>query len=236
MADRARRFERGWRQRHGITDAATRLVGARGGVAEVSAGPFAGMRYPVDRLADVDTPVGKLMGVYEVEIYAPFEKAIAGGTETFIDIGCADGYYAVGMPYASPKITTHAFDLAKSANHLCREVAQLNDLGRRVRIGRRFSIKTLDRIAPEGALMLCDIEGAEADLFGRALVGRLAATTVVIEVHEDVRPGIGAALRSLFEASHEVEFVTQRPVADDPAVAENRSPLVRWLVATPSAA
>ena len=65
----------------------------------------------------------------------------------------------------------------------------MNGVAHRVNISRRFSERSLPTVDLSGALVLCDIEGAEADLFTPTLVKRLLASTVVIEVHEDVRPG-----------------------------------------------
>jgi hypothetical protein len=234
MADRARRYERGFRERRGITAAAERLVTAQGPV--VSSGPFAGLRYPADRLGDVDTPVGKLTGVYEAEIRQPFEAAIAAGVQTFIDVGCADGYYAAGMPYASPGLTTYAFDLASSARELCNELARANGVEDRVRIHKRFSAESLDHLDPAGALLLCDIEGAELDLFDHDLVPRLTHTTVVIEVHEDARPGAGGRIQSIFIDSHSLQVIEQRDVNGGVGITEHRPPLLHWLVAEPMAA
>jgi hypothetical protein len=228
MAQRARRYERELRLRNGQTAAANEIVDPVVG-AIVLSGPFAGLRYPTDRLSEVDTPLGKLTGAYEVEIYQPFEKAIASGTRTFIDVGCADGYYAAGMAFASPNITTHAFDLAASARNLCLEVAEINAVSQRVRVEKRFSLSSLSRIDPSGALMLCDIEGGEADLFTTDLVARLRLTTTVIEVHEDARPGISDKLRALLSPSHDLETVHQRSQNAD----ESRPPLMHWLIARP---
>lgn len=233
MADRARRYERDFRLRHGITAAAEKFVGERG--ATVDAGPFVGLSYPPGRLADVDTPLAKLSGLYESEIQEPFTTAIARGVKTFIDIGCADGYYAVGMPTAVPGLETYAYDLSASARELCREVSMLNGLQDRVHINRRFSMRSLDRIGVVGGLMLCDIEGAEVHLFSEDLVGRLAQTTVVIEVHEDTEPGAGAELQARFSGSHSVRVIEQRSTGDDGGLAEHRSPLLHWLVAEPAA-
>jgi hypothetical protein len=231
MANRARRYERDYRARQGITTAAERLASEQGAI--VSAGPFVGLRYPADRLADVDTPVGKLTGVYEEEIHQPFEAAIARGVTTFLDVGCADGYYAVGMPYRSPGLITHAFDLSADARELCRRVARINDLEDRVNVGKRFSARSLDNLNTDGALMLCDIEGGEVRLFDRELVRRLTNTTVVIEVHEDFRPGAGSDLTSRFAGSHSVRMVAQRETIKRPVLAEYRPPLLHWLVAEP---
>jgi hypothetical protein len=239
MADRARRYERGLREREGVTAIARELVGSR--PMEVRDGLFTGMKYPGNRVADVGAPVAKLYGTYEQEISYVFTAALARGVRTFIDVGCADGYYAVGMPYLDYRITSHAFDISRSARDLCREVARANALEEEVRIATRFSERSLDSIEPAGALMLCDIEGAELDLFDARLIRRLAHTTVIIEVHEHVKLGLSATLRIRFAASHDVTVVGQtprEPGRDLPLIAfnEHRPASMHWLVCAPLSA
>jgi hypothetical protein len=244
MADRARRHQRHVRARDGATGIAERLLDGRPPV--VQRGLFAGLRYPSGRTGDIDAPAAKLLGTYEQELTTVFEDALQRVTRTFVDIGCADGYYAVGMPFISPGLTTHAFDIARSARELCAEVAAVNDVAARVRIKGRFSAESLAGLDVNGALMLCDVEGAEAALFDEALVSRLRHTFVVIEVHEHVKPGLSGHLQSVFASSHDHRVMVQdkrRPqdFAELPlsarelatALGENRPRDLHWLVLDP---
>lgn len=88
------------------------------------------------------------------------------------------------MALAAPNRVTLAFDIASSARELCRSVARLNDAEHRVLIGRRLTSTTIK----PGALLLCDIEGAERDLFTLEVMERLRSVTVLIEVHECRHP------------------------------------------------
>ncbi len=244
MANRARRYERDVRSREGVTAIAERLL--EGEPPVVRGGLFAGLRYPVERVADVDAPVAKLLGVYEREIATVFEDAIRRGTRTFVDVGCADGYFATGMAFVSPGLTTHAFDIARSARELCATVAAMNDVAGRVNVKSSFSAASLDGLDVDGALLLCDVEGAERTLFDEALVSRLRHAFVTIEVHEHVVPGLSESLRSAFAASHThrmVKVATRPPedFADLPltseeiavALSEHRPPSLHWLVFDP---
>jgi hypothetical protein len=246
MANRARRYERDLRQREGATRDAERLLA--GGDPIVQAGPFAGMMYPGGRVADVDAAIPKLLGVYEQEIGWVFERGIAEQVPTFIDIGCADGYYAVGMAYASPATTTFAYDLSSSARRLCTETALASAVDGRVRIGKRFSVRALASIPVDRALLLCDIEGAEVQLLDRPAAAALAASVVVVEVHEDSFPGAGVRLMRAFADTHRALTVAQRPRPDAPqqiagwsayersrALREFRGPRLHWIVFEPRA-
>jgi precorrin-6B methylase 2 len=229
-----------------VTDLAERILASSGPV--VQAGPFAGMTYPADRLADVDVPVAKLLGGYEHEIAWVFERAIAMNVSTFIDIGCADGYYAVGMAHASPTTTVYAYDLASSARALCAQTASASDVTDRVRIGRRFTVDLLDSLPAEGALVLCDIEGAEVELLDARAAAALVTSVVVVEAHDDERPDASAHLREAFARTHDAVTVSQRPRQVSPAaiagwslreqsraLREFRGPRLHWIVFRPKA-
>jgi len=246
MADRARRYERELRGREGVTALAERLLD--GGAARVQAGPFAGIRYPHRRLPDVDAAVAKLLGVYEREIAWVFERAIAQGVPAFVDVGCADGYYGVGMAHASPATTTYAFDLSRSARELCVTTAAVSGVAPRVRVGRRLTFELLAALPTDGALVLCDIEGGEVELLDAATAALLASAVVVVEVHEDQRPGAGERLRAAFAATHDARAVAQEPRTEVPpalrewsredrgrALHEFRDPRLHWLVFEPKA-
>src|SRR5436190_8314280 len=194
-ADRARRHEADFRERTGITRLAERLDPV------VQAGPFAGMRYPPGRLGDVDAAGAKLLGIYERELQSVFEQAIQQRAQ-FTDIGCADGFFAVGM--AMRGCPSVAYDISKSARRLCGELAALN--------GAQVEIRSTFDEPPAGGLLLCDIEGAERQLFTSGLAAALADVSVVVEVHEDQQPGTAAHLRELFSATHEDERIDHRPL------------------------
>jgi hypothetical protein len=246
MADRARRYERELRRRKGVTSVAERLLA--GGDPVVQAGPFAGLTYPPGRLPDVDAPIAKLLGVYEHEIAWVFERAIARNTSTFIDVGCADGYYAVGMAHASPATTTFAYDISSSARELCAETAIASAVEGRVRIAKRFSIDSLASLPASRALLLCDIEGGEVELLDMPIATALATSVVVVEVHEDSRAGASDLLRHAFACTHDAVTVPQVPRSSQPAqlagwrasdqsraVSESRGPRLHWIVFEPKA-
>jgi predicted RNA methylase len=246
-ANRARRYEREVRASGGVTAAAERLLA--GQEPTVQAGPFAGMKYPPDRIADIDASATKLLGTYELEIAWVFERALKSNVTTFLDIGCADGYYAVGMAYASPTITTYAYDLASSARELCAATAVASGAEGRVRIAKCFRRETLANLAVEEALVLCDIEGGEVELLDSRVAAALRCCVVVVEVHESQRRGAGARLREVFATTHDVITVAQRPRVDIPgpleswsaaertvALSEFRDPDLHWLVFEPRSA
>lgn len=244
MADRARAYEREFRIRHGITALGKRLVSSSD--STVRGGAFAGLVYPPNGFADVDAPVAKLVGCYEQEIAYVFADALRDGVEVFVDVGCADGYYAVGMAMRSPRLATYAYDLSRSALRKCASVAELNDVTDRVRLAGRCNPEALAGLPLEGALLLCDIEGGEADFFDERTVGLLRHTRVVVEAHDGGGRELGSAVALAFGDTHECRALRpQRREPDDPrlaswtpsdldaALSEGRRPGDHWLDLVP---
>lgn len=208
MADRERAYQRAYRADHQVTAAARQFVERRGN--RVQAGSFTGLAYPPELLGDVDYPVARLVGSYELELHAPLDRALARSPRQFVDLGHADGYYAVGVALRVPDVTVDAFDISRDAERTCQALAEANGVGGRIRY---HGIATADRIRELGevdGLVLCDCEGAEADLFPAEVVEGLRKATVIIECHEIARPGVTDLLRHRFEPTHEVELIEAR--------------------------
>src|SRR5215207_138666 len=62
----------------------------------VRRGPFAGMRYPREAVA-ATTVVPKLLGSFELELHPVLDEVLDRGCSTILNIGSAEGYYAVGL-------------------------------------------------------------------------------------------------------------------------------------------
>ena len=56
-------------------------------------GPFKGMKYISESVGSCHMP--KILGIYENEIY-PILLNFLSNSDLFVDIGAAEGYYAVG--------------------------------------------------------------------------------------------------------------------------------------------
>src|SRR4051812_19305855 len=63
--------------------------------ARVLQGPFAGMQYVTESYGSQLVP--KLLGSYENELHDLVEQIVAQRPKIVIDIGAAEGYYAVGL-------------------------------------------------------------------------------------------------------------------------------------------
>jgi hypothetical protein len=201
-----------WLRQEGMQDLAVK-------VAEyfdytVQDGPFRGMRYTrAAVLAHHATP--NLLGTYESQLY-PFLTEAALRSDLIIDIGAAEGYYAVGLARLTGKPVV-AFDVNGSERQMIKEMAALNQVSSLVTIsGWCSSTKLVDLVQGKRALVFSDIEGGEFSLFTPAVVEALRSCDVFIELH-----GTQEQNRSLIESFSGRESI----VLDHPKDVEGASRL-----------
>ncbi len=224
LADRARRYAREVRRRHGVLDLTERYVDCCG--CTVQAGPVRGLCYPREAVGGLDAPLAMLAGSYEQEIHHVLERELERGPMRFIDIGAGVGHYAVGVARRLPHAEVVGFELSRQARRACRRLAEFNDVGSRLALEGKADADTITAGSTDGALILSDCEGAEEQIFSEAVARRLTAATIIIEAHETVLPGVTDVLIGRFEATHAALVIEQQP--RDP----RRYPALRHLSAT----
>lgn len=167
-------------------------------------GPFKGMKYSKhNSFRGVLLP--KLIGSYEKEIQRIIEESCCTAYSEVVDVGCAEGYYAVGFAVRIPGAKIYAYDTDPEARRLCRETAELNDACQRVVIGSFCSGETLRSIPFRGkGLIISDCEGYERILFSAAIIPDLGRHDLLIELHDSVDINTSSIIRKRFEATHEI--------------------------------
>lgn len=172
----------------------------------ISNGPFAGMRWSGQPVGSALLP--KLLGSYERELHPTLEQMLANNYSAVVDIGCAEGYYAIGMALKCPQAEVYAFDTNEHARRLCGELAGLNGVEKRVHLGGLCNQAVLSGL-PLGrkALIICDCEGYESVLFTAEMAASLAAHDLIIEAHDFVDIEISIRLRAAFHATHDIRSV-----------------------------
>ena len=174
---------------------------------KVRHGFFKGMRYPQFKSCG-SALFPKLLGTYEREVHPVLEKICRQPYTDIVNIGCAEGYYAVGLAMRIPNAKVYAFDVNQEAIRLCREMAALNGVGDRVITGAFCDPAVLKAIPFTGtALIVCDCEGYEKKLFTSEIVKFLAPHDVFVEVHDGVDINISSTMRRLFEPTHRIEVI-----------------------------
>lgn len=187
-----------------LTDGQIQALFASGVVRH---GPFAGLRYPV--LTSVGSALyPKLLGSYEREIQGWIEEVCAAKYSEIVDVGCAEGYYAVGLARRLPQARVYAYDIDPLARELCTQMARANRVGRRVEVRERFQASELATIpVRRRGLLVCDCEGAESTIFTARTCRRFADWDLLIETHDFLDITISTELVRLFHRTHELRQV-----------------------------
>ncbi|PWT81520.1 MAG: hypothetical protein C5B58_09730 [Acidobacteria bacterium] len=151
----------------------------------------------------------KWLGSYEFEIQDVIEAIVGCEYGQIINLGCAEGYYAVGLAWRIPNCRVFAFDTDPLCRMQTRRLAALNNLSGRVTVQGRCSHVDIERLAANHSLFLIDIEGDEAHLLDPAKAPAIRRADILVEVHEAARSnGLETSeslLRNRFETSHTIE-------------------------------
>ena len=107
--------------------------------------------------------VPKLLGIYERELNPFIEQACAQNFPLIVDVGAAEGYYAIGMALRNPDARVVAFEMEQKGRAALEEMAKLNGVLSRVEIRGKCKTENLAQLlaASGRALILCDAEGDE---------------------------------------------------------------------------
>ncbi|MBX9616220.1 MAG: hypothetical protein K2X25_11545 [Caulobacteraceae bacterium] len=168
----------------------------------VRSGPFTGMDYVVKSAEGALLP--RLQGIYERELHPDLVRFAGEGLEAIVDIGCAEGYYAVGLARMMPDVTVYAHDIDPVARRRCGLLAKANEVTDRVIIGEVFEGADFERFRGRRTLVFLDAEGIENELLDPDLYPALRDMSVIVETHPMARPGVTERLIARFEASHHV--------------------------------
>ena len=208
-------------------------------------GPFAGMEYVSE--ATEGSLIARLLGAYESELHPHLRALAEAGLDCVVDVGCAEGYYAVGLARMMPQVTVHAFDIDDKARAACADLANRNGVADRVVVGGEFAPDGFQAFAGRRVLVMVDAEGAEVDILQPQMSPALAGMNVIVETHDLYRRGALATMIERFSPTHDIVRVDQQPkVFDMPpwlqglphldqllAVWEWRARPTPWLVMTP---
>jgi hypothetical protein len=196
-----------------------------GSPKKILAGPFKGMTYI--REARGSELLAKLLGTYELELNGAIDRMIRRQPDLVVDVGCAEGYYAIGLAVRIPAARIVAFDTDRYAQHLLKRLAKLNGVDSRTTPGNFCTPELLQRtIAPAlRPSLVCDCEGFEQHLLRPDLAPDLARTDILVELHDAWIPGLQEEIRRRFSATHDIEQIDSRPrKAQDLQVPVNLTP------------
>ncbi|MGB6691361.1 MAG: hypothetical protein WBE76_26300 [Terracidiphilus sp.] len=179
---KAARWRRGmsrYLEKEGLLDAAARYVERNG--YTVRYGPFAGMVYPRRAALNYHSIPG-LLGVYEQELHPVIEAIARRKYDLVINIGCAEGYYAVGLARLL-RTKVLAYDPEPVERDICREAAELNDVSGLVELKDLFRPSEIQKFRGMRVFCISDCEGFEEQIFTRHTISQTAGWDLLIELH-----------------------------------------------------
>ncbi|MEX2628338.1 MAG: class I SAM-dependent methyltransferase [Tistlia sp.] len=215
---------------------------------KVAHGPFAGLAYHGRSIGSVSA--AKLVGSYEVELHGLLAGLAERDFEVIVDVGCAEGYYAVGLARAFPSARVVAVDPLAPARRACARLAEDNGVADRLVTAAWASPARLQRWCRGRCLLLLDCEGAEEGILRPERAPALAGCVILVELHDFLDGGLSERVLARFRGSHRCTLVEQQP--RDPAawpvleglkpdfarrlLDEKRPRALRWALLEPLAA
>src|ERR1700678_1761801 len=183
----------------------------------VQAGPFKGMQYTQAAVHSRPAPPS-LLGRCERQLY-PFLMEAASRSDLVVDIGSAEGYYAVGMAMLGHEVVT--FDVDAHERKVCKEMAEVNRVQKRVSVRSWCDPASLPSLVKNRrALVFSDIDGGELDLFTPEVITATRHCDLIIELH-------GA--NSEENASFAARFGTDALVLDNPPFDRSAAERIKFL-------
>ena len=220
-------------RRTGMLDLQDKLLDAIG--ATIAAGPFSGMRYLNSSSGSV---LGaKILGCYEAELHGIISEVCDWRPDVLIDIGAAEGYYAVGFARLLGNSGTGANDstvVAFEGNFIARQrlarLARANDVRTRLEIYGFASPPVLSSHlqSAKRPVVWCDIEGGEHDLLDPSRIAGLDKAMIVLETHEAITGHPADIIVERFATTH----THQRIKKQDRAVSDWFSPSLSGIFST----
>ena len=178
-AIRSRRFQLRFLKREGLLAAGASYIERNG--TTVKYGPFAGAIYPRESALSRHS-IPKLLGTYEEELHDIIKILEHRKYDLVIDIGSAEGYYAVGLARLL-RIKVLAFDPEPVERTFCERAARLNGVSKLVDMRELFLPSDIRTFRERRVLCICDCEGFEEELFNAITIPDVAKWDLLIELH-----------------------------------------------------
>ncbi|MES2430912.1 MAG: class I SAM-dependent methyltransferase [Bacteroidota bacterium] len=181
------------------------------GEHKVLNGALEGLKYPSLDITEA-TLVPKIVGSYEYQLQPWLKQIIAKNYSDILDVGSAEGYYAVGLAKQMPATTVHCYDINKSDIEFSKQMASVNGVTN-LTWNTFCDADTLINFPYRGkTLVICDCEGYELELFTKTVIDKCKRVDFLIELHDVVNPVISGQLLSLFQRTHNFSIVNNQDV------------------------
>jgi hypothetical protein len=156
-----------------------------------------------------------LLGLYEQEVSKNLTEAPAH-FRVFVDVGAADGYYAVGLLHSGRVDRSIAFETIPECRTAITRLATENGVAGRITVLGAAAdgfVKTLQdqNVNSHETMFLIDIEGAEFKVLTEEVFAYLKDSLIVVETHPNIYPDPQGEMERLVQRAsktqrHELVF------------------------------
>jgi len=167
----------------------------------VLSGPFKGMMYG-NLEAHCSALHPKLLGCYEMELIPTIREAIEKRYSVVVDVGAAEGFYAIGLAMRISDAKVIAYEQEEDARKELAALAKLNHVADRIEIRERCEPQDLASLGTSGGLLILDCEGYEDKLLSKAAIATLCSWDFLIETHDGIIPEVTQRLEERFRETH----------------------------------
>jgi len=211
-------------------------------------GPLKGFKILEDTSWGNDK-AAKLLGFYELEILS--DLAVDVKDKYFVDLGAADGYYAVGFVAQGIACSAIAFEASEAGRNVIYKTALNAGVSDKIKVygfADEYFVDLIDSPL-EKTVFLFDVEGGEFDLLDRRNLYKLRKSILYIEIH-DFDEASKKRYQELLRLAEEFFILTEvKKISRDPyhyielaelddsdhwlACSEGRAPDAKWLKLMP---
>jgi len=166
----------------------------------VQSGPFQGMHYASQ--APDQPHVPRLLGTHDAALHPTLEAIIAEAPPLVIDIGCGEGFYAIGFALRLPRSTIWARDTNEKSRDATEALATANTVARRVKIGGALTHADFDICRAQHTLILCSLNNATDALLDPDRAKGLRRADLLITLPTSQHPTMHDTLAARFADTH----------------------------------
>lgn len=172
----------------------------------VAGGPFKGMKYIPEAVGS--GYLVKLVGVYEEILHEVISSIISRKYTTMIDIGCAEGYYLIGVGMKDSKTKLVGYDIDTKALEFTKKLYDVNNLSNKLTLIEHCTPAELTSRIDDNTFLMCDAEGFENEALDPEKTPALTRVqTFIVELHDFVVPNIKEILTKRFEKTHQIQTI-----------------------------
>ncbi|TAM03131.1 MAG: hypothetical protein EPN70_15180 [Paraburkholderia sp.] len=213
----------------------------------VQHGPLAGFNIGNRATWRASDNSAKLLGLYEQEVCSLLDQ-LSESRNTLVDLGGADGFYAVGMVAVGKYAESRCFEISNESRENLREIAAANGVSEKVHIYGEATPDFAQGLLAAGvdfskSVVLVDIESAEFDVLTDECLYNLRNAHVIVEIHDFMLIG-GVGKRKFADLLERVNKVFDtceiktgaRDLSAIPILSDHWTDTDRWLLCSESRA